>query len=124
MNSQERWNPPYDYVAERTGPRVVIIDPGGTFLYVANWQSNNVSGFTINQETGELTATPGSPFSCGIHPRALTVHPSSRFVYVANWDSNTVSGFAIDSTTGRLSEILGSPFTTAITASSQWLIAL
>ena len=32
------------------------------FAYVANFRSNNVSGYTINPSTGALTAISGSPF--------------------------------------------------------------
>ena len=36
-------------------PRSFIISPDGDFLYVANQDSDNIVGFKINRETGELT---------------------------------------------------------------------
>ena len=35
------------------------------FLYVANFASNNVTGFVVNPLTGALTTISGSPFSAG-----------------------------------------------------------
>ena len=36
--------------------------------YVANFNSNNVSGYAIDPTTGALTAISGSPFAAGSSP--------------------------------------------------------
>src|SRR5436309_2189600 len=82
----------------------------GQFAYVANAASNNVSGYTINATTGELTAISGSPFAAGLFPFSVAVDPTGKFAYVANEGSNDVSGFIINATTGALTAISGSPF--------------
>src|SRR5437868_173609 len=65
------------------------------FVYVANFTSNNISAYTINASTGELTAV-GQPIAAGSGPAAVTMHPSGKFAYVANFDSNDVSAFSIN----------------------------
>jgi 6-phosphogluconolactonase (cycloisomerase 2 family) len=49
----------------------VTVSPNGSFLYVANGGSNNVSAFTINSSTGVLAAVAGSPFSAGTTPSGI-----------------------------------------------------
>jgi 6-phosphogluconolactonase (cycloisomerase 2 family) len=76
--------------------REVAVDPTGSFLYVANFGSNNVSAYTIDQTNGRLTIVPGSPFPAETDPQSLTVDPSGQFAYVANFASNTISAFRIE----------------------------
>ena len=83
----------------------------GQFAYVANFNSNNVSAYTINPSTGALTAIVGSPFTAGSFPRSVAVDPSGKFAYVLNEGGN-VSGYTINPSTGALTAIAGSPFTT------------
>jgi DNA-binding beta-propeller fold protein YncE len=54
------------------GPRSIVVDPSGKFVYVGNVQTDNVSGFTINAATGELTEIPNSPFAAGDGPFGIT----------------------------------------------------
>jgi sugar lactone lactonase YvrE len=104
-------------------PRSVAVDPSGKFVYVANQNKNNVSGFTIDAVTGALTAITGSPFTTGSFPVSVAVDPSGKFVYVANSQSNNVSGYTIE-TTGALTSLGNaftagsSPFSVAITPAS------
>jgi 6-phosphogluconolactonase len=88
----------------------IAIDPSGRFAYVANFQGNSVSGFKIDQSTGELL--PIASYAAETAPVGVTVDPLGKFVYVANGVSNDVSGYAIDQTTGALTQITGSPFPT------------
>jgi hypothetical protein len=53
----------------------VAVDPTGKFAYVANDDSADVSGYTINPITGTLTAIPGSPFPAGISPTSVMTTP-------------------------------------------------
>lgn len=43
-------------------------DPTGTFLYVVNSGSDNITGYRINPADGSLTPVPGSPFETGLQP--------------------------------------------------------
>lgn len=47
--------------------------PSGQFLYVANANSDTVSGFSINPATGALSAVPGSPFPTGMNSNPFSV---------------------------------------------------
>ena len=80
------------------------------FAYVANANSNTVSGYTINAASGALTAIAGSPFPAGTIPISVTVDPTGKFAYVANEGSDNVSGYTVDPATGALTPIAGSPF--------------
>jgi len=63
-----------------TGPVSVAVDPSGKFAYVANFNSKDVSAYTINAATGALTQIPcaefagciGSNFQAENGPRAVT----------------------------------------------------
>ena len=70
---------------------------GGTigFMWVLGTTTTSTSagqivGFKIDDYTGNLTASPKSPFaSGGANPVAITVKPGGRFVYVVNRGSGT-----------------------------------
>jgi 6-phosphogluconolactonase len=105
-------------------PESVAVDPSGRFVYVASVVSagtglrGNVSGYTMNSTSGELTPVPGSPFPLPevSLPQSVAVDPSGRFVYVANPSGfpfdfgGNVSGYTIDAVTGALTPMSGSPF--------------
>src|SRR3954469_12106348 len=79
------------------------------FAYVTNFQSNNVSAYTIDGSTGALSEIEGSPFAAGVGPTAVAVNRAGSFIYVANGGSfdftDSVSAFAIDTATGALTNI-------------------
>jgi DNA-binding beta-propeller fold protein YncE len=54
------------------------------FVYIANSDSADVSGYAIDSNTGALAPVPGSPFPAGLRPVSATVDPSGRFAYVPN----------------------------------------
>jgi 6-phosphogluconolactonase (cycloisomerase 2 family) len=82
-----------------------------TFAYTTNQASNNVSEFSINPATGQLTALAQSPFAVAGAPVALSITPSALFTYVVKSSTNQVSGFSIAPGTGFLTEVPNSPFT-------------
>ncbi|MBV9265924.1 MAG: beta-propeller fold lactonase family protein [Acidobacteriaceae bacterium] len=101
-----------------TFPFSVAVDPRGRFVYAANATSSgpatgSVSAYTIDRDTGGLTAVAGSPFATGVFPDFVAVDPSGRFVYVANGAfplPGNISGYTIDHSTGALTPIADSPF--------------
>ncbi|HET6370218.1 MAG TPA: Ig-like domain-containing protein, partial [Nitrospiria bacterium] len=69
-------------------PHDVTIDPSGNYLYTANSDSNSVSAFTIDLNSGALTQIDGDPsfsgiqnFPSGTNPNSIKVDPSGQFVY-------------------------------------------
>jgi 6-phosphogluconolactonase len=65
------------------------------FLYVANRGSGNVSGYTIDPASGNLTAIAGSPFAAGGNPVAIAVDPTGAYAYVVNQLSANISAFTL-----------------------------
>jgi YVTN family beta-propeller protein len=51
----------------------VAVNPAGTFAYVANENSNDVSAYSIDPTTGALTAVKGSPFGAGGGSRSIAI---------------------------------------------------
>ncbi len=91
----------------------MTVSPNGSFLYVSNQGSNNVSAYTITTGTGVLVPVAsgaGNPFAAGTSPSGVTVSPNGSFLYVSNQGSNDVSAYTITAGTGLLTPITGSPF--------------
>ena len=86
-------------------------NPGaGGFLEVTNGSSANISAYSINMGTGQLTAVPGAPFpTSGTQPQGLVVDPSGKFAYVSNTGSDTIAAYVLNLATGALSLIGGVP---------------
>src|SRR5580704_2112139 len=96
-------NPPLTS-ADGVNPNGLVIDPSGTYLYVANTQSDSISIFAIsppNTPPGTLQQVIGSPLDdIYSDPFALLLDPKGQFLYVANQGSSNVAVYSIDSTTG------------------------
>ena len=96
-----------------TGPTGVILDTTGSYVYVANKGSNNISAFTLTAASGKLTAIAGSPFASGGQvPIALVNDNTKKFVAVINSGNNGTTGnsdlqvFKFDATTdGKLDPV-------------------
>jgi 6-phosphogluconolactonase len=62
--------------ATDTTPVAIAVDPAiGRFVYTANQQGNSVSGFTLNADTGALTANQSTPYPTGANPVAVVAVP-------------------------------------------------
>gem|GEM_PF-2292873 len=88
----------------------------GSFLYVANEASNNVSVYTINPLSGALALVPGSPFATGgidEYGLSLAATPDNHYLVVANAGSanndGSISVLSI-AAGGALMPVAGSPF--------------
>jgi 6-phosphogluconolactonase (cycloisomerase 2 family) len=102
------------YVVTGSNPQSVAVDPLQKFAYVANAGSRNISAYTINANTGELTQVAGSPFSADLSqsltPSSLTLDPSGKSAYVGYSNSGALAAYSIDAGTGALTPVVGSPF--------------
>ena len=68
---------------------------GGTvgFMWVLGTQYNQISGFKIDNYTGNLTNIVGSPFpASGTNPVSIVVRPGGRYIYVVNKGGGTTAG--------------------------------
>src|SRR6202035_1075857 len=81
-----------------TLPFLMAMDSAGSFLYVANALSNNISVFSINATDGTLTAVGTncaqdpqvcSPFPINLSPSSMQLSPSGNFLYVSAPSSPT-----------------------------------
>jgi 6-phosphogluconolactonase len=96
-----------------TGPTGVLLDTTGSYVYVANKGSNNISAFTLTAASGKLTAIAGSPFaSGGLLPIAMVNDNTKKYIAVINSGSNgsnnnsDVQVFKFDTTTdGKLDPV-------------------
>jgi 6-phosphogluconolactonase len=96
-----------------TGPTGVVMDTSGSYVYVANKGSNNISAFTLTAASGKLAAVSGSPFSSGgLLPIAFVNDNSKTYLAVINSGANGSSGnsdlqlFKFDATTdGKLDPV-------------------
>ncbi len=80
------------------------------FVYTSNLNDNNVSGFSLNLATGQLTNISGSPFGGLNGPAGMATDSANHHFYVANSNVTSVAGFSLNSSTGALTALAGSPF--------------
>ncbi len=76
------------------------MDPAGSYLYVANTQSFNISVFSIDSSTGALTQLANSPFAIGLPPLNMQLTPSGNYLYVTasggqQSNSGSIVGFSV-----------------------------
>jgi len=90
-------------------PFGVSLDFAGKLLYTANFVSNDISGYTIDVNTGKIAPVPGSPFSVGIFPARAVVDTFGVYLYVPDPSDNTVRAYSIHQN-GSLEAVSGSPF--------------
>ena len=77
-------------------PDAVQVDPRGIYVYVANYNANDVSAYTIDRGTGNATQISGATtYAVDTGPICILIEPAeARYVYTANFLGNTVSGLA------------------------------
>jgi 6-phosphogluconolactonase (cycloisomerase 2 family) len=93
-----------------TGPTAVLVDSAGSYVYVANKGSSNISAFTLTAASGKLTQVSGSPYgSGGVQPIAMIEDNTKSYVGVINNQADGSTGnsdlqlFKFDTTTdGKL----------------------
>jgi len=80
-----------------TGPVSLLIDPSGTYLYVANQQSSgNVAGYTIGTG-GALSLLTSSPYPTGAAPNFIASDPGGNFLFVGNLTKPVIEPFCLAS---------------------------
>jgi 6-phosphogluconolactonase len=96
-------------------PDSVKVDARGTYVYVANYNGNNVSAYTIDRATGNATQISGSTtYAVDTGPTCILIEPAeARYVYTTNFLGNTVSGLKLNPSTGALTAVQNAPFQAA-----------
>jgi len=91
---------PAGFTGENTTAEVQV-HPSGRFLYGSNRGHNSIAMFTIDTETGRLTAAGHQPTQ-GKNPRNFGIDPTGAYLVAANQDTNNLVVFRIDPKTGGL----------------------
>jgi 6-phosphogluconolactonase (cycloisomerase 2 family) len=94
----------------------MVIDQMNHFLYGST--SAGIAAFSIDQNSGALTAIAGSPFAANLtHPAAIVITPDNRYLYEARTEEGSnfandgnLYGYSLDQSTGTLTALTGSPF--------------
>lgn len=65
--------------ATASEPDFITVDPSGQFGYTADQGTGTITGFAIDQTTGVLKSTPGSPYmlSSGSNPMFVSIWPEA-----------------------------------------------
>lgn len=90
---------------------LMAVDQTNKFLYVST--SGGISGYTIDQNTGQLTVVAGSPFGTNvIKPWTIVITPTNSYLYqLQSQDDKNIYAYSINQTSGALTAVAGSPFT-------------
>jgi 6-phosphogluconolactonase (cycloisomerase 2 family) len=86
-------------------PIGLVLSPSGKNAYVANFESNTISQYSIDTNNGQLaTITGASPTVISESgPYSITVTPSGKYLYVTNQRNSLISMYSIESVSGALS---------------------
>jgi len=80
-------------------PSALVSDPTNRFVYVTDFASNELIGYTI-QDGNVLDFLINGPFKTGNEPNAIAIDPRGIYLYVTNGLDSTVSAFVISLATG------------------------
>jgi len=110
-------------------PKLLVMDSAGSFLYVLNAGSNNISVFSINATSGVLSPVANSPFTVGLPVLNMQLTPSGNFPFVTAVGQNNglILGFSVTSGALTLAGLTNSdginPFGLAIDPTGTFLYA-
>ena len=79
----------------------IVVHPTGKFLYGSNRGHESIAVFSIDPDSGRLTAVEHTPTQ-GSYPRNFNLDPSGKWLIALNRESNNVVAFAVDPQTGKL----------------------
>ena len=93
---------PADYVGHISCSQIQM-HPSGAHLYVGNRGHNSIASFSIDGDTGMLTAT-GWELVDPI-PRAFSLDPTGNFLFVTGLESGNLITFRVDQQSGGLTRL-------------------
>jgi 6-phosphogluconolactonase (cycloisomerase 2 family) len=98
-------------LTQGTGTAAAALSPSGDACYLAEGNTNNLAGYSVDLATSQFSNVSGAPFASDGNPNGMIVEPSGRFLYVANGDGQTVTEYSINVGTRALSKIGTMPTT-------------
>lgn len=93
--------PPFTEVKPGSGPRHIVFDPSGRFLYLVDEMGSTIYAFSYDPRKGVLrplqsiSSLPQS-FHGVNYAAEIAVHPSGKFLYVSNRGDDSMAVLAID----------------------------
>src|SRR5579864_3078357 len=117
---------PPNIFATDVGPISMAMAPGGTFLFVLDQGSVDISGFAIDPTTGNLSVVKGSPFVSGCSGSSLAITPKADTLFVTcpaagTIQALTISGQGVLSPPTAVSGPSGSPTFAAVDPTGRFL---
>lgn len=91
-------------------PNSLLVTPSGGFLYALSGGAT-AFGFSVDANSGALSAINGSPFTLSSATDYFAIDPSGQFLYAAY--ANNVAGFDINASTGTLTAFTAPPVSAA-----------
>jgi len=96
-----------------SNPVWTLTSNNGKFLYVLNQgnlanpllTASNITAYTLDPSTGQLTLITDSPYSSGSGPVCMVEDPTNQYLFVSNHYDSTVDGYIINLNTGQLSPL-------------------
>ena len=88
-------------------PSGLVSDPVNRFVYVTDFASNELIGYSI-QTNGSLNFMVNGPFKTGNEPSGLAIDPRGIYIYVSNALDSSITGYTISLPTGTPSAIVNS----------------
>ena len=85
-------------------PSSITSDPTNRFVFVTDFASNQLIGYTI-QSGDVLNFLVNGPFQTGYEPASVAIDPRGIYIYVADELQNSVTGYMLDRTTGTPSVV-------------------
>jgi 6-phosphogluconolactonase (cycloisomerase 2 family) len=89
----------YDVYQSGVKPSGVAADPTNRFVYVTDFASNELIGYTI-QSGNALNFMLNGPFKTGNEPSAIVIDPRGIYIYVPDSLDSTVTSYTITLATG------------------------
>jgi 6-phosphogluconolactonase (cycloisomerase 2 family) len=86
-------------------PSAVASDPTSRFVYVTDFASNELIGYTV-QSGSTLDFLINGPFKTGNEPSAITIDPRGLYIYVTNELDSSVTPYTIALATGTPSAVV------------------
>ena len=86
-------------------PVAIVLHPGGTLGYVANFNSGTVSVIDVNPDSPDFNTVVGT-ISVGINPIDVSIAPDGDRLAVANAGSNDVTLIDTDETSEAFNEVV------------------
>lgn len=95
----------YDVYEAGVKPSALALDPTSRFLYVTDYASNGLIGYSV-MSSDALNFMINGPFKTGDEPTAIAIDPRGLYIYVTNSLDNDLSAYTIALSTGTPSGVV------------------